>query len=63
MKAQRSENYHGRPDWLTRAMVDAAIELRHRESCVRAATFLALGSVPIEVTLRVLTQSKSPRTY
>jgi hypothetical protein len=53
MKHYRPENYHGRPDWRTRAIVDAAIELRKRDGTLRAAQFLARQNVPLAVALRV----------
>src|SRR4051794_21952908 len=52
---QRHENYHGRPDWRTRAVVDAGIELGNRYGIEAAATFLNSQSVPLSMALRVLT--------
>ncbi len=40
MKRYRRENYHGRPDWRTQGVVDAAIELRKRDGTRETARFL-----------------------
>jgi hypothetical protein len=53
----RAENYHGRPNWRTRAVVDAAIELRDRDSVKAAAEFLCSQGISLILTLRVLAQA------
>ena len=58
-KQRRSENYHGRPDWRTGAIVDAAIELTNRSNMRAAALFLQSQAVPLNIALRVLTRRQS----
>lgn len=50
----RSENFHGRPDWHTRALVEAGLELRRRGDVRSAAEFMRAHRVPLQITVRIL---------
>jgi hypothetical protein len=57
MEKRRGENYYGRPYRLTRAVIDASVELlRRREGVKNAATFLSSQPVPILAALQGLSQ-------
>jgi hypothetical protein len=51
------ENYHGRPDWLTRALVDAGLELGCRDGYQIAAKFMHEHSISFPIALRSLRQA------
>jgi hypothetical protein len=53
-RKQRPENYHGRPDWYTRAVVDAAIELSGRSGPLTGALFLRSQGISLQIARRVL---------
>ena len=54
----RTENFYGRPDWCTRAVVMAGQELQDREGTLRAATFLRSQGIELHVTRRALLSTK-----
>lgn len=56
---RREENYSGRPDWFTRALVEAAIKLSKRVCIKNAAEFLAAHDVAFEIAVRVLARQPS----
>lgn len=47
-------NFHGRPDWRTRAVIDAGVELARREGTSQAAKFLTSQGIASSVIQRVL---------
>lgn len=56
---RRPLNFHARPDWHTRALVDAGLELAERDGIRRGAEFMADHGVPLEVARRVLAMTEA----
>lgn len=59
----RQENFHGRSDWRTRAVVDTEVELATRSGRRAVADFLCSQGLPLAVPLRVLAQAMPRKAY